>query len=129
MGTPTTIAPAFPAGITMMTTTDEPWRRLGQRRDCEPHRGPELLFLARVALWSATLTLLLLPALVAVGLGAAVWLRARGDLVRMSRGEVDVGGMGQTASARGLAGAAVVGTLLQLALFGLLALILYVGVV
>src|SRR5262245_31230458 len=67
----------------------------------------------RAALWSATLTLLLLPALLAVVLGSAVWLRARRDLVRMSRGEVDPGGMGQTASARGLAGAVVVGTLLQ----------------
>jgi hypothetical protein len=108
--------------------TDEPWRRIGQRRDCEPHRGPELLFLARVALWSACLTVLLLPALVAVALGSAVWFRARHDLVRMSRGEVDPEGMGQTASARGLAGAAVTGTLVQLVGGALLFAALYSAV-
>jgi hypothetical protein len=110
-----------------MATADEPWRRLGQRRDCEPHRGPELLALARFALWSSCLALLVFPALLAVGLGTAVWLRAQRDLVRMSRGEVDLDGMGQTASARGLARAAVVGTLLQLFLVTVLGLALYAG--
>jgi hypothetical protein len=110
---------------TMNPSPEEPWRRLGQRRDCEPHRGPVLLFAARGAFLASCAALLVLPAPVALVLGTLVWACAWHDLKRMSAEVVDVAGMAQTASARGLARAAVTGTLAQVILAGLIVLAFY----
>jgi hypothetical protein len=81
---------------------DRPWERPGAwRRDVEPHRGGLLRALGLTSLVLGTLApALVLPALVALPLGVAVWVVARRDLGRMAAGAMDPAGRDQTTAAR-----------------------------
>src|SRR5262245_40727867 len=75
-----------------------PWERPGfVRRDCDPHRGEPLALLGSVSLLFGVMSLCLcLPALIAVPVGAAVWVTARRDLDKMRAGLMDPEGRPRT---------------------------------
>ena len=81
---------------------ERPWERPGAvRRDCEPHRGRLLRALGLTSLVLAALGVaLVIPALVALPLGVAVWAAARRDLRRMAAGAMDPGGRDATTAGR-----------------------------
>jgi hypothetical protein len=107
-----------------------PWEQLGTfRRDCDPHRGPLLLWSGRAGLacgllalflpilalgalgWAGGLALVLLFDLTGLGLGAAVNVLARRDLASMGAGTMDPAGWHDTSVAQGTAfGALIVST-------------------
>jgi hypothetical protein len=93
-----------------------PWEQPGAvRRDVAPHRGNWLLLLGRTALAAGGLALCLaVPALVALPLGAAVWILGQRDLARMRAGILDPTGRADVQRAMDLA---ITGALLSL--FGL----------
>jgi hypothetical protein len=78
-----------------------PWEQPGQyRRDCTPHRGRLLRGLGDA--WGVCGMLsfcLLVPGLLAVALGAAVWALGRRDLEAMRRGRMDPRGITQAEDA------------------------------
>ena len=77
------------------------------RRDCKPHRGYDLLFLARVALVFGVLALITcLTALVAIPLGMVVVYFAEKDMDAMDVGEMDSRGRAETKAASRLGGLA-----------------------
>ena len=76
-----------------------PWPP-GPRRDAPPHRGKLLLRAGHVANVCAFLTVFVVPAVVAVVLGAAVWLIARHDVAAMDRDELDQTGRDLTRRAK-----------------------------
>jgi hypothetical protein len=81
-------------------------------RDCESHRGPELLDLGTVSLICGVLSWgCLLSSLVGLPLGIAVWVWSERDLSKMRAGMMDPGGKAQTERAfnRGLYGMALSG--------------------
>ena len=71
-----------------------PWEQPGATRlDCEPHRGPLLLFGGRVCFLLGVLSLCGgITALLAMPLGVAVRVAARRDLALMARGLMDSAG-------------------------------------
>jgi hypothetical protein len=80
------------------------------RRDCQAHRGDQLLSLADASLLLGALSLCLgLPALAAIACGAVAWALACHDLRRMRPGLMDPGGVRTTGNARSraFAGAAL----------------------
>jgi hypothetical protein len=82
------------------------------RRDCEPHRGPELVVLGTVSLVCGVLSWCCLPSsLVGLPLGIAVWVLSERDLSKMRAGMMDPGGKAQTERSfnRGLYGMALSG--------------------
>ena len=102
-----------------------PWEAYGcVRRDCEPHRGPSLRLLSRIALLlgvcSIPACILLLPALVALGAGGTAYTLARQDLLLMEQRLMDPEGGVQTAEAKANAGNAIVLALLSMVCFGIL---------
>jgi hypothetical protein len=79
-----------------------PWEEPGfVRLDCEPHRGPLLkwLGLGSLALGAASF-FCLIPSVVAVPLGAAVWWMATQDLKKIDAGNMDPRGKKRTRAAR-----------------------------
>ena len=80
---------------------ERPWEKPGGvRRDCEAHRGGLLLFLGVVSVVGASLSCLLLPALIALALGVGVSMTAAHDLRKMEAGVMDPSGDRRTALAR-----------------------------
>ncbi len=76
-----------------------PWEQPGAvRRDCEPHRGSQLLWLGRLSLWLVVLSLLLgaVVVLVAIPLAVAVLVMASRDRAKMRAGTMDPAGEAQT---------------------------------
>lgn len=114
-----------PEGITGRPVP--PWQLPGAvRRDCEPHRGPLLAFLATSGVVTAGVSALfpLWPVTGPLALTltlAASWM-ARRDLALMRRGLMDPGGEAQTRRAlhEALGGAimAVIAAILAGAVFG-----------
>src|SRR5947207_836528 len=84
---------------------ERPWELPGVvRRDCAPHRGRLLLWLAGTSMPLAALTFLLfLPGLLGTALAVAVWACADRDLAKMRAGRMDRAGRGDTEEARSLA--------------------------
>jgi hypothetical protein len=81
-----------------------PWERPGGfRLDCEPHRGPLLLWLGRFSRGCGLLftvpCLFGLSGLIGLPLGLTVWLLARRDLDRMQKGLLDPRGERETRQA------------------------------
>jgi hypothetical protein len=102
---------------------DRPWERPGgARRDCEPHRGPLLVWLGRASLICGFVTLCSgLPGLVGLPLGAVALRMSANDLREMQRGQMDPAGEDE---ARWSKWAAIVGIALNCAgmlFWGLLA--------
>ena len=90
-----------------------PWERPGAvRRDCEPHRGPLLLWLGGAG-WVCGLTSLGLvaPAFLGLALGLTTQVLARRDLAKMEAGLMDPEGAGLVRKASGYG---AVGALLSL---------------
>jgi hypothetical protein len=81
---------------------DRPWERPGAvRRDSETHRRRLLRALGLTSLvLSALGVALVIPALLALPLGLAVWAAARRDLRRMNAGAMDPGGRDATTAGR-----------------------------
>jgi hypothetical protein len=97
--------------VTVDEVQDKPWKQPGcVRRDCEPHRGPLLRFLAYVgAVWSALALIVAPAALLSLPLCVAVLRMARQDLARMSAGDMDPEGVSSTTVAKEVAEVCVAG--------------------
>jgi hypothetical protein len=79
------------------------------RRDAEPHRGHVLVVLGAVSLWCGLLSfLLVVPSLLGLPLGVAVFVMARRDLGKMRAGRMDCRGVQTTAHGHNLGFAGVV---------------------
>jgi hypothetical protein len=80
---------------------DRPWERPGAvRRDCAPHRGQLLRWLATLALLAGTFAgVCFVPIVLSLPLGLTVLVAAGYDLRRMRRGHTDPGGRGLTRDA------------------------------
>jgi hypothetical protein len=75
----------------------QPWEQPGAvRRDCLPHRAPLLRLLGLTGLLLGVLALLVIPAILAVGLGIAVNELGKRDLARMAAGSMDPSGAADT---------------------------------
>ena len=100
-----------------------PWEQPGSfRLDCEPHRGPLLLFLANMSLGVGLLSFFLLfPGVVGLPLAITTMLLAARDQKKMHAGCLDPQGLAQTKSAWNYAAAAVV-----LNVFGIIVMLLLV---
>ena len=80
-----------------MADDPQPWEEPGAvRRDCEPHRAHLLLRLGSVGFLLGLLSPLAVPAVFAVGLGAAVNAMGRRDLARMAAGTMVPSGAADT---------------------------------
>jgi hypothetical protein len=81
---------------------ERPWELLNQpRRDCEPHRGGVLVFLANLSLTYGALSLFtLLPSFIGLPLGIVTGVLARKDLSLMAKGLMDPAGRDQAEMAR-----------------------------
>ncbi len=98
--------------------------------DCEPHRGRLLLPLGRVAFACGVLSAFaVVPALIGLPLGVAVYVLARGDLVRMGTGRMDPEGKEQTGDAASFAALGLVFSGLALAICGPLLALLTVRII
>jgi hypothetical protein len=104
---------------------ERPWERPGAvRLDCEPHRGPTLVWLGRLSLWIIASAILvgavaLLPVL---PLAIAVLVMASRDRAKMRAGTMDPAGEGPARKAARYATAALAMlVLLALAVGGLIA--------
>jgi hypothetical protein len=74
-----------------------PWQQRGAgRRDCAPHRAHLLLRLGSVGFLLSLLSPLAVPAVLAIGLGAAVNAMGKRDLARMAVGRLDPAGAADT---------------------------------
>lgn len=84
---------------------DRPWEQPGNpRRDCLPHRAVLLRQLGDVAFGCCLLSaVLIVPALISVPLGIAVWIMAGQDLAKMRAGTMDPQGQTDTERARKMA--------------------------
>ena len=91
------------------TEDGPPWARRGAvRRDCESHRGAQLLAAGDTSLLLGALSLVLaFPALLGLGLGAAAWALASRDLRQMRARVMDPAGLSDTALGRARARAGV----------------------
>jgi hypothetical protein len=102
---------------------ERPWERPGAvRLDCEPHRGPTLVWLGRLSLWIIASAILvgavaLLPVL---PLAITVLVLASRDRARMRAGTMDPAGEGPTRKAARYAEAAVVMFLMLMVAVGAL---------
>jgi uncharacterized membrane protein len=102
------------------------------RRDSAPPRGPLLLTLALISVIVSITSVFGLPALVAVGLGLAVYFMARHDLKLIEEGRLDPQGSSHTESAQRVAVAAIavsvlLGTLPCFMLLGMIVRALSIG--
>jgi hypothetical protein len=109
-----------PEGIT--DRPGPPWELPGTiRRDREPHRGPLLRWGARLVTALGVLGVwLVVPALLGLPLGVAVWRAARRDLALMRLGRMDPAGAVDASAAQV---DALAGALLPFFGWGLLALL------
>jgi len=74
-----------------------PWEQPGTGRlDCDPHRAHLLLRLGSIGFLLGLLSPLAVPAVLAVGLGAAVNALGKRDLARMAAGRMDSAGAADT---------------------------------
>ncbi len=100
---------------------ERPWEKPGQvRRDCEPHRSPLLLLIAKAALVCSLLSIcLFIPAFIGFPLAIFAYTLAKRDLRCMENGTMDPAGARQAGRARdaAVAGAVVSGAVLLLAWF------------
>jgi hypothetical protein len=89
---------------------ERPWERPGQvRRDCEPHRGPLLLFLAKASLVCSLLSLCGgIASFVGLPLSVIIYALAKHDHRRMKIGLLDPTGAWETAQAQKIAFASMV---------------------
>jgi hypothetical protein len=95
---------------------ERPWERPGAvRLDCEPHRGPTLVWLGRLSLWIIASAMLVgaVALLPIIPLAITVLVLASRDRARMRAGTMDPAGEGPTRKAARYAVAA----LAMLALF------------
>jgi len=100
-----------------------PWERPGAlRRDCEPDRARFLMLLGMLSLVSGFLSFLLLPALVAVALGLAVWVMSSRDSKKMGAGLMDRRGWKRTCIAERWASGGLLLGVSGLVYWGVLAL-------
>lgn len=128
---------ACPAcGSAVRTDDERPWEQAGGplRRDCEPHRGPLLVTLGRLALCIAVPGLLglayfpfALASLLAIGLGLTISIMARDDLEQMRRKEMDPEGEVSTMGGQTAASVGFITGLIGLVLAALLRLPLFFG--
>lgn len=89
---------------------DRPWEQPGGvRRDYLSHRGGLLRHLGSIAVACCLLSgCLIVPALISIILGMAVWAMANQDLARMREGVMDPQGEAETDRARQTAAACVI---------------------
>jgi len=108
---------------------DRPWEKAGNvRRDCEPHRGPFLLFLGQLSLIGGSLAFCFFwPGLFAFFLANAVIQMARRDLRKMQAGLMDPEGEGATMQAKERAALGMMLAVLFLGIWIVIVLCLYVG--
>ncbi len=108
-----------PDGLDLNDLTP-PWQRPGGvRRDCVPHRGPTLLWLANAALLCGPLAFCLaVPGVIGLPLGVLAYVLAGRDLDKMRRGVMDPSGRKQAEQAQRRAMVGVVICMLGMVFWG-----------